>query len=406
VLITCIDQAESGALSCMSAEWLSRQWVSGLRRVRNLEFTRSFVLLAVVLAHVVALYALTRTPSRIGIDGPPLIREAISKKWVPDPVRAIRSRQWQPPAAEVPTYDGQEWHFPRVDIWPVTGEACPTPSEFGPLMDVQPVAEEAQGPPQHAPAQSTSAPAARTPRMVLWLRPAYPLEWARTELEGTIRLGLRIRPTGDTYQIAVERSSGSQKLDAVATEAAKSWRFTPATRQGPPIESKATVELTFNFFEYKVSLIDDEVTTRDPKTGARRTVHLDRSEVVRRLVEQLRTRTTNVLVAPVYADGAPPWPAAMRDWGPISDVQYIGTVGRPESTRYNVKLKFRTAEHANSVVVRWELYRVVHENHSALWEVGLDRTGGVWAFKAQSADSLDPVNKSATSCPAEGPTKD
>jgi hypothetical protein len=123
-------------------------------------------------------------------------------------------------------------------------------------------------------------------------------------------------------------------------------------------------------------------------------------------VEQLRTRTTNVFVAPAYADGGPPWPTAMRDWGPISDVQYLGTVGRPEWQRYNVKLKFRPAEHANSVGVRWELYRVVHDDHAALWEVGLDRTGNVWALKAESLEALERVDKSAKVCPGEALIKD
>jgi protein TonB len=273
-------------------------------------------------------------------------------------------------------------------------------------MDAEPEAEEAQVPPKRAPAQSISVPTTEKPRMVLWLRPAYPLEWARTEMEGTIRLGLRIRPTGDAYEIEIERSSGSQKLDAKAAEAPKAWRFAPARWQGRPIESKATVELTFNFFEYSVSRVDDEAIAGASKKNVGRSVGLDRSDVVRTLVERLRTETTNESFAPANAERGPRWPAAMRDWGPVSGVQYLGIIGRPEGRRYNVKLKFRAAEHANSVVVRWELHQVKHHNHAALWEMGLDRRGGVWALKAESLDTSDRANKSAIVCPDNNLTKD
>jgi outer membrane biosynthesis protein TonB len=193
----------------MCAAWLSRQWVSAVALLRNVGRGRSCVLLAVMLAHAVALYKLTHAPARATVDGPPMIRPAFAKDSQSEQAQPIRSRPWQPPVAETSTYAVQNWRFPRIDIWPVTGEGCPTPSEFGPLMDAEPEAEEAQVPPKRAPAQSISVPTTEKPRMVLWLRPAYPLEWARTEMEGTIRLGLRIRPTGDAYEIEIERSSGS-----------------------------------------------------------------------------------------------------------------------------------------------------------------------------------------------------
>jgi TonB family protein len=383
----------------MSTEWLSRQWVSGLRHLRNLGFTRSFILLALMLAYAGALYEITHARARATLDGPPMFRPAIARNAPVQEARPIRSRPWQPPVAERSIYGVRAWHFPRIDIWPVAGnEVCPTPNDTGPLMDTDPVAEEEQTQLHRAPAQPTSVPTTQKPRMVVWLRPSYTLDWARTEMEGTIRLGFRIRPTGETYQTEIEQSSGSQKLDATALEAAKSWKFTPARWQGRSIDGKATVELTFRFFEYSVSRIDDQAVTRASKRDASRTVHVDRSEVVRRLVDQLRSKTSNVFVAPGETDRSSLWPAAMRDWGPTSGVQYLGTLGRSEWRRYNVKLKFRTLEHAESVAVRWELYRVVHDNHAALWEVALDRTGGVWALKAESLETLERAKQSAVVC--------
>ena len=44
------------------------------------------------------------------------------------------------------------------------------------------------------------------------------IRWSRLEQKWRphIRLGLRIRPTGDTYEIAIERRSGSQKFRSPA----------------------------------------------------------------------------------------------------------------------------------------------------------------------------------------------
>jgi TonB family protein len=291
-----------------------------------------------------------------------MFRAAIAQTaWVQE-AQPIRSRPWQPPVVESPIYGVRVWHFPRVDVWPVTGEGCPTPNDTGPLMDMEPVAEEEQTQLSRAPAQPTAVPKNQKPRMVVWMRPAYTLDWAWTELEGTVRLGFRIRPTGGTYRIEIEQSSGSQKLDATAVEAAKSWRFTSARWQGRSIDGEATVDLTFRFFEYSGSRADDQAVTSAARKAASRTVQLDRSEMVRRLVDQLRPKTT------------------MRDWGPISSVQYLRTIA------------------SKSVAVRWELYRVAHDDREALWEVGLDPTGGVSAAKAESLETLDRVNNSGVVC--------
>ncbi len=342
-------------------------------------------------------------PPRRTIDGPPMFGPAVANKPVVEQTHPIRSRPWQqPPAAEKSTYRVEEWHFPRVDIWPVTGGPCPTASEFGPLLDTQPEADEARAPPRHAPLQPT--PASQKPRMVLWLRPAYPLDWARTEMEGTVRLQLIIRSTGATGEIQIQRSSGSQRLDVSAVEAAKSWRFAPENWQERPIDSKATVELRFRFFEFSASRLGDESISTGLRRGVPRTTHIDRDAVVRSLVEQLRTRATNVFVTPVNADGGLSWPTSMSDWGPVKSIQYLGTIGSPEWRRYKVNLKYQWAQPTDSVAVRWELYRVAHDNHAALWEVGLDRTGQVWAVKAESLEPLEHAPKAAVVCKTDPPT--
>src|SRR5580658_3024137 len=170
--------------------------------------TRSCVLLTVILVHVVVLYGLVHAPPRRTIDGPPMFGPAIANRPVVEQAHPLRSRPWIPPAVEKSTLRVGLWHFPRVDIWPLAGEGCPSLSEFGPLMGTQPLAEGASAPAKHAPPQSI--PASQSPRMVRWLRPAYPLEWAKTELEGTVQLGFRILPSGVADGIAFESSAGAQ----------------------------------------------------------------------------------------------------------------------------------------------------------------------------------------------------
>ena len=389
----------------MCAEWLSRQWATGLQLLRKLGYTRSFLLLFVLLAHAGFLHELTQARGRVTLDGPPMFRAAIANTPVKEAL-PIRSRPWLPPVAERPIHGVRAWHFPRIDIWPMNGEGCPTPHDTGPLLDADPVAEEEQIQPYPALPDPASIPKVQKPRMIVWLRPSYTLDWARTEMEGTIRLGFRILPTGGTSQMEVEQSSGSQKLDATAVAAAKSWRFMPARSQGQSLDTKATVELTFRFFENSVSRVDDSAAARALKKETSRPVHRDRNEVVRSVVDQLHSGTSNLFVAPGRAVDTTPWPAAMSDWGPISGIQYLGPLGKPEWRRNSIKLKFRTGSHPNSVVVRWELYQVAHANHKALWAVALDRTGGVWAAKAEPLETSDHANTSAIVCQGEAHTKD
>ena len=185
----------------------------------------------------------------------------------------IRSKPWLPPLVERSSVrDVRAWHFPRIEVWPVNGEGCPTPHDSGPLLDADPVAEIDQTQPYPTSSEPTAIPRIQKPRMVVWLRPAYTLDWARTETEGTVRLGFQIHlPSGGTDQIEVEENSGSRKLDATAVAAAKSWKFTPARWQEHSIDTRATVALTFRFFEFSASRIDDSTVASASKKETSRT---------------------------------------------------------------------------------------------------------------------------------------
>src|ERR1700753_3092422 len=98
--------------------------------------TKLGLLIAAVLFHGAALYCITHARGRNTHDGPALFGPATSN----DPrfvtLRPVTSRLYQSPISAM-SNPVQTWHFPRVDLWPVTGEGQPAPSEFGPLMDAE-----------------------------------------------------------------------------------------------------------------------------------------------------------------------------------------------------------------------------------------------------------------------------
>ncbi len=75
--------------------------------------------------------------------------------------------------------------------------------------------------------------------------PNYPLASRRAGEQGTVTLRVRVSPDGLATRVAVERSSGSQHLDAAALEAVKAWRFTPARRGADAVESWMLVPIVF-----------------------------------------------------------------------------------------------------------------------------------------------------------------
>ena len=108
------------------------------------------------------------------------------------------------------------------------------------------VPERAVGAPEPANAGASAVP--RTSSSAAYLRspaPGYPLASRRAGEQGTVMLRVRVSPDGFATRVAVERSSGSQHLDAAALEAVKAWRFTPARRGAEAVESWMLVPIVF-----------------------------------------------------------------------------------------------------------------------------------------------------------------
>lgn len=75
-------------------------------------------------------------------------------------------------------------------------------------------------------------------------RPVYTDEARRLGIEGEVQIEVRFRATGEVEIVRVVRGLG-HGLDESAAKAARTIRFLPAKRDGQPVDSTATVHITF-----------------------------------------------------------------------------------------------------------------------------------------------------------------
>lgn len=75
--------------------------------------------------------------------------------------------------------------------------------------------------------------------------PMYPPDAVRQGLEGRVILSVTISFTGKVTRVTVAASCGHQLLDQAALGAVRRWRFSPATRDGKPVEWTARLPIRF-----------------------------------------------------------------------------------------------------------------------------------------------------------------
>jgi TonB family protein len=338
-------------------------------------FARAVVVLALVSCHVVLFYGISQTRAlKSSADGPPMFGPVVLNKWRDLHQRYVTSRPSSEPMQEDQSIPpSRHWKFPPIDIWPSSASRPATLSRFTPVTDAQP------DPTDTLTAQEGIAnkPPVRlsTLRMVRWLRPDYPIEWAVAGMDGSVLLDQRIDAHGQPVRTNVARSSGSPQLDEAALHAANAWRFAPPLWKSQAVEVLSQIEVRFNFFDFQFSRIDESHTDTSPEEAdspdrAGRVSSWERS--VRRLVGRLQSPQT-----PAASD-LPTGPelqsltAAVRGWGPVQGVKYVGLVGQPEWRTYAIKPDYLSDSPSGSVTVRWELYRVEHERSTSLWKIACD----------------------------------
>jgi TonB family protein len=84
----------------------------------------------------------------------------------------------------------------------------------------------------------------RAPVPLRKVDPKYVASAAADRVEGVIRLAAMIRKDGHVEQISLIRHL-DERLDRTAQEALSKWEFTPAMRDGTPVDVDAVFEIPF-----------------------------------------------------------------------------------------------------------------------------------------------------------------
>ncbi|WP_053077472.1 energy transducer TonB [Chromobacterium sp. LK11] len=77
-------------------------------------------------------------------------------------------------------------------------------------------------------------------------KPAYPAMSIEEDETGTVQLRVHVSSQGLPQDVSLAKSSGSPRLDSVALDTAKRWRFIPAQRGGKPIPYTFFIPVEFS----------------------------------------------------------------------------------------------------------------------------------------------------------------
>ncbi len=75
--------------------------------------------------------------------------------------------------------------------------------------------------------------------------PPYPLVARRNGEQGTVTLRVRVTREGIAASVAIEKTSGSFRLDNAALDTVRTWRFVPARQGSQPVEAWVLVPIVF-----------------------------------------------------------------------------------------------------------------------------------------------------------------
>jgi len=76
-------------------------------------------------------------------------------------------------------------------------------------------------------------------------QPAIPEDLRADALDKTCVVRFTVGPDGSTIRVQIAQSSGNNELDRAALDAARQWKFKPATRDGEPVESQVNLHIEF-----------------------------------------------------------------------------------------------------------------------------------------------------------------
>lgn len=218
----------------------SRGWVS--TTPAKIELQAGISAVELTLLPSIASVAKKPAPKPVPAPPPPVIEEPPPAPVVDEPAELSR-----PEPIEIPE--------PELKPDPVP-EPIPVPEpEPPPIQEAEPETEQ---PPDSSPEAETRQQesaeqdanlkqkgvesAASSIRPVI---PRYPPLSRRRGEEGTVIISLKVTADGRPEDIQIRQSSGYPLLDKAARSAIMRSRFTPATRNGKPVESSLEQPITF-----------------------------------------------------------------------------------------------------------------------------------------------------------------
>jgi protein TonB len=178
------------------------------------------------------------------VDAPSAPPEAAPPE-PPPPVRRLAPPRPAPRAVPMPPR--REAPAPVATPAPVAS-AAPAPPESASKAERPAAAQAPAGPPAEAVAVAPREPVSPPDFRAAYLRnppPGYPAAARRNGEEGTVTLRVLVSVAGEPREVALERSSGSDVLDAAALATVKTWRFVPARRGGEAQEAWVLVPIVF-----------------------------------------------------------------------------------------------------------------------------------------------------------------
>lgn len=162
---------------------------------------------------------------------------------VPAPKPVVQPKPRTPPPAPRPVAAPSPAPSPQAPIAVAEPQPAPppitAPVAAAPAPAPAPLAPPAPPAPPRIELPSTSADYLQNPQ------PPYPPMSRRLGEEGQVMLRVLISAEGRALQAEIRRSSGYERLDSVALETVRTWRFVSGKRNGVPEDMWFNVPITF-----------------------------------------------------------------------------------------------------------------------------------------------------------------
>ena len=193
--------------------------------------------------HVVIVAAVIAMP---GIEIPdkfngPFVATPIAKPQPPEPV--IKDEPPEPKLASLTLPKAADKPIADVPVFPI--QPFPTYSDLGSALDSAGTGIAVPIDPVKIAPDPVIVSARLNSRYADRFQPAYPPGQLRLEREAEVSVRVLVGSDGRVKQIELIDSPHEDFWNATRKQALKSWRFTPATRDGKPFESWLTLKVRF-----------------------------------------------------------------------------------------------------------------------------------------------------------------